>query len=610
MNDEIPRLSRRALLSYSSLLPFAPEGAFGARSTSPAALHFLVSGTDRPAPVYASPSLASELPNPLIIPPGTAWPLLYLNPMVHYRILLRENGTVREVDPTTPQVEVGMFRQRGEQAVARSMSDKLSETLSVRDFGARGDGRTDDSRAVRAAVAAAAAQRRELVFPTGIYLSSEPFDFSAPLLRVRGDGMVVLRHTGDARACVIVDFGVDAYGHDNALTNLIIEGSGAPNQDGLYSRHAHRSLRQNLWVRNVTGRAFHVVGEVVTIYEHCGCSNALTRFTHTPSHSLFVRGSPLIKRTTDVTFINFVAEVGRVAGVDLDQCDRCSFYMGTSEGIGRTSARGSAAKGVLIGPTTAGITFEGFHNELNTGGDFDISGKYHQVRGLAAESRADSAPYDSIKSIIVRGGAEGVQIENVTAYAIEIQAGAISTSLRHLDCHRIDDAGTGTLMFDNREIYRSARRFPSRTAGNVENHDPLAWDWYQQGTVSCELRGNKSPGRTRQQGTLHYTRNGNIVTFDMSLEISAGGPRPSGELVIATKLPWRAASDSAVAIANLQGLALPPGSTQFVAYVVRETGDIRLAGLTQQGPVPVQEFANANKTAVIQLAGAFRVGAT
>ena len=610
MNDEYPSASRRAFLASTILLPFELQRAFGARETGEVTLEFFASGTGEPAPVYGGPSLAAELTNPLRVPHGAVWPLLYLNPAIRYRIMLRQNGTTQMVDPYQPGERAEMFRQISENAVIRSVSDKLQEILSVRDFGARGDGKTDDSRAIRAAVAAATAQRRELVFPAGIYLSSEAFDFSFTLLRVRGEGMVILRHTGRARACVIVDFGPEGYGHDNVLTNLIIEGSGTPGQDGLYSRHAHRSLRQNIWVRNVTGRAFHVVGEVVTIYTHCGCSNALMKFAHVPSHSLAVRGSKLIKRTTDVTFINFVADVGRIAGIDLDECDRCFFQMGTSEGIGRTPPRSPAAKGVLIGPNTAGLTFDGLHNELNTGGDFDISGKYHQVRGLAAESRADVAPYDSVKSIIVRKGAEGVQIENVTAYAIEVEAGAVNTSLRHIDCHRIDDAGTGTLLFDNRELYRSARRFPSRTAGNVENHDPLAWDWYQQGSGSCALLGSETKGRAKQQGTVHYTRNGNIVTFDLKLEVSAFQQKPSGELIIATKLPWPAADDTALAIAHLKGLALPAGCTQFVAYLCRDTVDVRITGLAQQGSITVRDLAKLDETVLICLAGAYRVSAT
>jgi hypothetical protein len=46
------------------------------------------------------------------------------------------------------------FRQTGTSATARTVDDKLKETISVKDFGATGDGSTDDTAAIAAAIAA------------------------------------------------------------------------------------------------------------------------------------------------------------------------------------------------------------------------------------------------------------------------------------------------------------------------------------------------------------------------------------------------------------------------------------------------------------------------
>lgn len=63
------------------------------------------------------------------------------------------------------------FIQAGVGAVMRSVQSKLRETVSVKDFGAVGDGVTDDRLAIKAAVAALqAAGGGELVFPNGDYL--------------------------------------------------------------------------------------------------------------------------------------------------------------------------------------------------------------------------------------------------------------------------------------------------------------------------------------------------------------------------------------------------------------------------------------------------------
>ena len=61
------------------------------------------------------------------------------------------------------------FKQTGAGAVDRNMRDKAGETISVKDFGAVGNGVTDDSAAIRAADAACG-ELRTLFFPAGIYL--------------------------------------------------------------------------------------------------------------------------------------------------------------------------------------------------------------------------------------------------------------------------------------------------------------------------------------------------------------------------------------------------------------------------------------------------------
>ena len=59
----------------------------------------------------------------------------------------------------------GGFIQAGTGAVQRTVESKLQDVVSVKDFGAVGDGVTDD----RAAIAAAAAASSEIYFPVGTY---------------------------------------------------------------------------------------------------------------------------------------------------------------------------------------------------------------------------------------------------------------------------------------------------------------------------------------------------------------------------------------------------------------------------------------------------------
>jgi polygalacturonase len=65
--------------------------------------------------------------------------------------------------------EMVQFLQAGDGAVARTSQDKMREILSVKDFGAVGDGVTDDTAAFHRTRDAAGVGGRVIV-PSGIYL--------------------------------------------------------------------------------------------------------------------------------------------------------------------------------------------------------------------------------------------------------------------------------------------------------------------------------------------------------------------------------------------------------------------------------------------------------
>lgn len=69
----------------------------------------------------------------------------------------------------------GGFTQSGTGAIQRTVENKLKDTVSVKDFGAVGDGTTDDTTAINLAVGQAG---KDVYFPAGTYLITRPINLT------------------------------------------------------------------------------------------------------------------------------------------------------------------------------------------------------------------------------------------------------------------------------------------------------------------------------------------------------------------------------------------------------------------------------------------------
>src|SRR5262245_56022619 len=74
-------------------------------------------------------------------------------------------------------------------STARTMPDRLAEVVNVKDWGAKGDGRTDDSSAIQNAIQSSGGNAT-VFFPPGTYLINKPINLSTSniYLTLRGSG--------------------------------------------------------------------------------------------------------------------------------------------------------------------------------------------------------------------------------------------------------------------------------------------------------------------------------------------------------------------------------------------------------------------------------------
>ncbi|CAB4151356.1 Pectate lyase superfamily protein [uncultured Caudovirales phage] len=108
-------------------------------------------------------------------------------------------------------------------AVGRTVHQKLQETISVKDFGAVGDGTTDDTSAIQAALNAG--QNGAVYFPTGTYKVSSALTVN-PSTHVFGSGFDAIIKTNSATANIFNISGQYVYISDIAFNSSVTRTGG------------------------------------------------------------------------------------------------------------------------------------------------------------------------------------------------------------------------------------------------------------------------------------------------------------------------------------------------------------------------------------------------
>lgn len=164
----------------------------------------------------------------------------------------------------------GGFTQTGANAVQRTVEGKLKDTVSVKDFGAVGDGVTNDTAAINAALATG----KTVYFPQGIYMTTGAHVIGTNGQGIIGDGpweSIIKKHSGTSEllrvarltnGCFVRELGFDCNAlagtgirwksHYSVLSNVQIT-NGVNDQWGLHLTGVNVSRFEGLTIEETGG---------------------------------------------------------------------------------------------------------------------------------------------------------------------------------------------------------------------------------------------------------------------------------------------------------------------------------------------------------------------
>lgn len=196
-------------------------------------------GTTTPQATYTTQALSTQNANPVVLD-SAGRASIWLDPDLTYRIVLKDSNdsTVYDVDNvssgaagTLPAEDI-TFSPAGSAEVP-SVQDKLRERISVKDFGAVGDGVTDDTSAIQAAIDYAATLTGTgdytdtgvgIFFPPGDYLISSSLTITSGgigLYGAPGRGPRIITNQSSIDMVVVGDSGDSSNTWEVHFENLL-----------------------------------------------------------------------------------------------------------------------------------------------------------------------------------------------------------------------------------------------------------------------------------------------------------------------------------------------------------------------------------------------------
>lgn len=111
--------------------------------------------------------------------------------------LMASAALASSIVSTTGTATYPKFTQGGTGAVARNVTEKEGDFLSVKDFNTKGDGTSDDTAPIQNAISYAQTAGKSLYFPAGSYMTTATLNITKPLV-IKMDGTILPNFTGFA----------------------------------------------------------------------------------------------------------------------------------------------------------------------------------------------------------------------------------------------------------------------------------------------------------------------------------------------------------------------------------------------------------------------------
>ena len=138
------------------------------------------------------------------------------------------------------------YNEGGIGAVNRTVQTRLQDYVSVKDFGAKGDGATNDTAAIQAAIASAQtyAGGSNVFFPAGNYLISSTLNIASSSVQLVGEGRGISRITSNFATGNIIQFNGVAYSgvKQLSITSSVVRTSDA----AIYIAACHNVIVENI----------------------------------------------------------------------------------------------------------------------------------------------------------------------------------------------------------------------------------------------------------------------------------------------------------------------------------------------------------------------------